>query len=68
MVMNTNVFGVFLCLKHEIAAMLNRGRGATVNNSSVSGLIAFPGAAIYVGEQAPRVWPHENCCINQWVR
>src|SRR6266511_161137 len=49
--MNTNVLGVFLCLKHEIAAMLNRGHGAIVNNSSVSGLIGFPGAAIYVASK-----------------
>jgi NAD(P)-dependent dehydrogenase (short-subunit alcohol dehydrogenase family) len=39
---------VFLALKYEIAAMLDNG-GAIVNNSSVSGLVGFPGAALYVG-------------------
>ncbi len=47
-IMNANVLGVFLSLKHEIAALLKNGGGAIVNNSSVAGLIGFPGAAIYV--------------------
>jgi NAD(P)-dependent dehydrogenase (short-subunit alcohol dehydrogenase family) len=50
-VMNTNVFGVFLSMKHEIDAMLRNGSGAIVNNSSVSGLVGFPGAAIYVASK-----------------
>ena len=50
-VMSTNVLGVFLCLKHEIAAMLKGGGGAIVNNSSVSGLIGFRGAAVYVASK-----------------
>jgi NAD(P)-dependent dehydrogenase (short-subunit alcohol dehydrogenase family) len=50
-VMNTNVLGVFLCLKHELAAMLKRGRGAIVNSASVSGLIGFPGASTYVASK-----------------
>ncbi len=33
---------VFLCMKHEIAAMLAHGGGAIVNNSSVDGERAFP--------------------------
>jgi NAD(P)-dependent dehydrogenase (short-subunit alcohol dehydrogenase family) len=50
-VMNTNVRGVFLCLKYEIAAMLGYGGGAIVNSSSVSGLVGFPGAAVYVASK-----------------
>lgn len=38
-VMKINVYGVFYCLKHEIAAMMESG-GAIVNTSSGSGLIA----------------------------
>ena len=49
--MNANVLGVFLSLKHEIAAILKNGGGAIVNNSSVAGLIGFPGAAIYVASK-----------------
>jgi NAD(P)-dependent dehydrogenase (short-subunit alcohol dehydrogenase family) len=40
--------GVFLCLKHEIPAMLASGGGAIVNTSSGAGLIGFPGHANYV--------------------
>jgi NAD(P)-dependent dehydrogenase (short-subunit alcohol dehydrogenase family) len=39
--------GVFLCMKHEIAHMLQRG-GAIVNNASIAGLIAEPGISAYV--------------------
>jgi NAD(P)-dependent dehydrogenase (short-subunit alcohol dehydrogenase family) len=51
LIMNTNVKGVMLCMKHEIAHMLKNGGGAIVNNSSVFGLIGFPGAAIYVASK-----------------
>lgn len=37
-VMNTNLKGVFLCMKHEIGQMLKQGRGTIVNNSSAYGL------------------------------
>ncbi|UZJ29216.1 SDR family oxidoreductase [Streptomyces endophytica] len=41
-IMDTNVRGVWNCLRHEIAAMLPQGAGTIVNNSSVAGLIAIP--------------------------
>jgi NAD(P)-dependent dehydrogenase (short-subunit alcohol dehydrogenase family) len=46
-VMNTNVRGVFLSMKYQIPKMLKNGGGAIVNNSSVAGLIGFPGAGVY---------------------
>jgi NAD(P)-dependent dehydrogenase (short-subunit alcohol dehydrogenase family) len=45
------VLGVFLSLKHEIAAMVQNGGGAIVNNASVAGLVGLPGAAIYVASK-----------------
>src|SRR3990172_2322109 len=42
-----NLTGVFLCMKHEIAAMARQGGGAIVNVSSGAGLIAVPGLAPY---------------------
>jgi NAD(P)-dependent dehydrogenase (short-subunit alcohol dehydrogenase family) len=43
-----NLRGTFLCLKHEIAAMLNSGGGAIVNMTSTAGLEAVGGLAAYV--------------------
>jgi NAD(P)-dependent dehydrogenase (short-subunit alcohol dehydrogenase family) len=37
-----NLTGVFLCMKHEIAAMVRQGGGAIVNVASGAGLVAVP--------------------------
>ncbi|WP_328422260.1 SDR family NAD(P)-dependent oxidoreductase [Streptomyces sp. NBC_00443] len=50
-VMDTNVRGIFNCLRHEIAAMLPNGGGSIVNNSSVGGLVAIPTAAPYIASK-----------------
>jgi NAD(P)-dependent dehydrogenase (short-subunit alcohol dehydrogenase family) len=47
----TNLKGVFLCMKHEVRAMLAQGRGVIVNMSSVSGLFAEPGCYAYVASK-----------------
>lgn len=39
-VINTNVKGVWLCMKYQIPEMLNNGGGAIVNNASIRGLVA----------------------------
>jgi NAD(P)-dependent dehydrogenase (short-subunit alcohol dehydrogenase family) len=49
--MDINVLGVLLAMKHEVAAMLKNGGGAIVNNSSVAGLIGFPGVGVYVASK-----------------
>lgn len=43
-----NLTGVFLCMKYEIAAMLERGGGAIVNVGSGNGMVAAPGLAPYI--------------------
>jgi NAD(P)-dependent dehydrogenase (short-subunit alcohol dehydrogenase family) len=50
-IMNINVKGVWLSLKHEIPAMLKTGGGAIVNNSSIAGLIGFAMAPIYIASK-----------------
>jgi len=42
-----NLTGVFLCMKHEIAAMARQGGGAIVNVSSGAGLVAVPSLGAY---------------------
>ncbi|WP_232476224.1 SDR family NAD(P)-dependent oxidoreductase [Flavisphingomonas formosensis] len=47
-VIATNLTSVFLCMKHEIVAMLNAGcGGAIVNNCSGAGVMAAPGLPHY---------------------
>jgi NAD(P)-dependent dehydrogenase (short-subunit alcohol dehydrogenase family) len=46
--MAINLRGTFLCLKHEIAAMLQSGGGAIVNMTSTAGLEAVGGLVAYV--------------------
>jgi len=46
-VLDTNLRGVFLCMKHEIPLMLDHGGGAIVNTSSGAGVKGFPGGAAY---------------------
>lgn len=48
---NTNLKGVWLCMKYEIPAMLKNGRGAIVNCSSIAGLVGFETIAPYVASK-----------------
>src|SRR5438046_3395231 len=50
-IMDVNVKGVWLSLKHEIPAMLKTGGGAIVNNSSIAGLIGFATAPLYAASK-----------------
>ena len=43
-----NLTSVFLCIKHEVPAMIAGGGGAIVNTSSGAGLVGFPGMPAYV--------------------
>jgi NAD(P)-dependent dehydrogenase (short-subunit alcohol dehydrogenase family) len=43
-----NLKGVWLCMKHEIPAMLAHGGGAIVNTASVAGLIGLRTSSAYV--------------------
>jgi NAD(P)-dependent dehydrogenase (short-subunit alcohol dehydrogenase family) len=42
-----NLKGVFLSMRHEIAAMIKGGGGTIVNTSSVAGLVGNPGLSSY---------------------
>jgi NAD(P)-dependent dehydrogenase (short-subunit alcohol dehydrogenase family) len=47
----TNVLGVVLCIKHQLAAMRARGQGAIVNLSSTMGHKAAAGMSIYIASK-----------------
>lgn len=50
-IFDTNVLGVLLCMKYEIRAMLQQGKGSIVNISSAYGKVGGPNAAVYVGSK-----------------
>jgi NAD(P)-dependent dehydrogenase (short-subunit alcohol dehydrogenase family) len=50
-VMDTNLRGTFVAMKHEIRAMLAAGGGSIVNTASAASLVAFPGMAAYVASK-----------------
>lgn len=45
--LDTNLKGVWLCMKYEIPEMLKQGGGVIVNNSSITGLRALPRLSSY---------------------
>jgi A-factor type gamma-butyrolactone 1'-reductase (1S-forming) len=51
-VFSLNIKGLFIALQEEIREMLQQGRGGSiVNMASVGGLLATPGASIYVASK-----------------
>jgi NAD(P)-dependent dehydrogenase (short-subunit alcohol dehydrogenase family) len=50
-IMNTNLRGLFFCLRREIAQMLRQGGGAIVNCASSSGLMGAPTMSAYVASK-----------------
>ncbi len=50
-IMNVNLKGVWLCMKYELAAMLNQGGGSIVNVASAAGLVGFRQASAYAASK-----------------
>lgn len=48
LILDTDLRGVFLCMKYQIPVMLEQGGGAIVNTSSGAGVKGFKGQAAYV--------------------
>lgn len=46
-----NLKGVWLCMKHELAEMLKRRRGAIVNCSSIAGVVGFTSLPAYTASK-----------------
>ena len=46
-IIDTDISGVFYCMKYEIPVMLSNGGGAIVNMSSANGLVGLPGMSAY---------------------
>lgn len=50
-IMNVNVRGVWLSMKHEVAQMMSQGNGAIVNTSSILGVVAMPSVPLYTASK-----------------
>jgi NAD(P)-dependent dehydrogenase (short-subunit alcohol dehydrogenase family) len=50
-VINTNLKGIWLCMKYELEVMLKQGSGAIVNCSSLTGIVGFPNVAAYTASK-----------------
>jgi len=50
-VININLKGVWLCMKHEIPIMQKQKQGAIVNCASIAGLVGFQGISTYVASK-----------------
>lgn len=50
-VIGINLTGVWLCMKHEIPAMLNNGGGSIVNMASVAGRVGFVDIPAYTASK-----------------
>jgi NAD(P)-dependent dehydrogenase (short-subunit alcohol dehydrogenase family) len=50
-IFDTNLRGVFLCMKYQIPLILQQGGGAIVNTSSGAGVIGIKGGAAYAASK-----------------
>jgi NAD(P)-dependent dehydrogenase (short-subunit alcohol dehydrogenase family) len=50
-VLEVNLTGVFLCMKHELPVMQKAGRGAIVNTASAAGVVGSPALAAYTASK-----------------
>jgi NAD(P)-dependent dehydrogenase (short-subunit alcohol dehydrogenase family) len=50
-VIDTNLKGVWLCMKYELPQMVKQGGGAIVNCASIAGLTGFEGIPAYVASK-----------------
>jgi NAD(P)-dependent dehydrogenase (short-subunit alcohol dehydrogenase family) len=59
-----NLRGVWLCMKHQIPAMLKTGGGVIVNNASIAGLVGFAGVPAYVASKHGVVGLTKNAALD----
>ena len=45
--LDVNVVGVFLGMKHVLPVMLKQNKGSIINTASIAGLIGSPHIAVY---------------------
>lgn len=63
-IINVNLNGLFYCMKYELRAMLAKGKGIIVNNSSVAGLVSMPMQAAYCASKSAVIALTESAAID----
>ncbi len=66
-VLNTNLKGVWLCMKHEIKQMLRQGGGSIVNTASVAGVTGFVRSPSYTASKHAVIGLTKSAAL-QYVR
>jgi NAD(P)-dependent dehydrogenase (short-subunit alcohol dehydrogenase family) len=62
-VLDVNVVGVFLGLKHVLPVMLKQNRGSIINTASISGLIGSPDIAAYTASKHAVIGLTKNAAL-----
>lgn len=63
-VLNINLRGTFLCMKHEIAQMLSQGAGVVVNTSSGAGIRGVAGGTSYAASKHAMISMTKSAAID----
>jgi len=63
-VIQVNLIGVWKCMRAEIPAMLQQGKGAIVNTASVAGLVGAGGFAAYDASKHAVVGLTKSCALD----
>lgn len=66
--LNTNLKGVWLCMKYQIPELLKSGGGVIVNNASIAGLVGFAGVPAYVASKHGVVGLTKNAALDYAAR
>ncbi|MCP4318493.1 MAG: glucose 1-dehydrogenase, partial [Hyphomicrobiales bacterium] len=67
-IMDTNVKGVWLCMKYQIRQMLRQRKGVIINNSSINGLVPLQNVPIYTTSKHALVGLTKNAAIEYATR
>lgn len=67
-VIDVDLTGAFLCMKYEIAAMLETGGGSIVNTASALGVVAVPSAADYIAAKHGVIGLTKAAAVDYGVR
>jgi NAD(P)-dependent dehydrogenase (short-subunit alcohol dehydrogenase family) len=63
-VMNTNVRGLLLCMKHSIPSMLDHGAGSVINIASICSYVGLPRSIVYCASKGAVVMATRQAALD----